>query len=244
MGKSTRSKWKKMHKRQRAEDEAPLVAARLAKLNGKLDLVVRGGLSAVPMQDPETRFHFSAPVPEESSRKAGERLQLKPMSTNPYGKSAATPHPQTTTFDTVPLEAPVAGRAISVADVERMQTANARSFQAAFQAAMTRASADGDDDEPVEITIGCNDDEGLNDAMPPPDEESGRRAVVKKVSKSAPQAAPTSKKGAKKDVVAGPAKVKIASMALRKDETPGNSKMKSGGPKTRVVSGTSRKAEK
>jgi hypothetical protein len=247
MGKSTRSKWKKMHKRLRAEDEAPLVAARLEKLNSKLDLVVHGGLSKVPMQDPETRFHFAAPSAD--TRKQGERLQLQPLTTNPRGKSDPTaPHPQTFTFDTVPLAAPVAGCAISVADVERMQAASAATFQQAFQAAMKKANAKaasgGDDDEPVEITIGCNDDEYLNQAIPQAASSKKKGIVVKKVSSSAPPAAPVSKKGAKKDVAEAPAKVKIASMALRKNETAGSAKIKTGAPKTRIVSGTSTKPKK
>ena len=244
MGKSTRSKWKKMHKRQRAADEAGNVAARVDKLNNKLDLVVQGGLSNVPMEDPETRFHFAAPAAEV--RKPGERLKLAPLKSNPYGKSDPTaPHPQTVTFDTVDKAAPVAGCAISVEDVKRMQNATAASFQQAFQAAMKRATVqsgqDDDDDAPVEITIGCNDDENINDATFAAAKPKKGSAVVKKVSGGGALAA-TTKKGSKKEVAEAPKR--ITSMALRKNETAGDSKMKGDTKRTRLVSGTTNKSKK
>lgn len=244
MGKSTRSKWKKMHKRLRAVDEADNVAARIEGLNDKLDLAVQGGLSKVPMQAPETRFHFAAPQLEDVARKKGERLFLQPLKTNPKGKSdPAAPHPQTFTFDTVAAAAPIAGCAISVADVNRMQAASVVSFQQAFQAAMQKARQGGsggadDDDGPVEITIGCNDDAYINESVPR-GSKGGKKgaAVVKSTSSSAPLALPAGKKGAKKELNDAP-KVKIASMALKRTETAGGAKMKTGAPKARIVSGT------
>ena len=241
MGKSTRSKWKKMHKRQRAADEACNVATRVEKLSGKLDLVVQGGLSTVPMEDPETRFHFAAPPAE--ARKVGERLKLAPLKSNPYGKSdQSAPHPLTVTFETVDKAAPTAGCAVSVEDVKRMEQATAASFQQAFQAAMTKANSkalsNDDDDEPVEITIGCNDDEYINSAKP----AKKGAAVVKKISGGGAIAAATSKKGAKKDVNEAPKR--ISSMALRKNETAGDAKMKGDAKRTRLVSGTASKSAK
>ncbi|CUG87799.1 Hypothetical protein, putative [Bodo saltans] len=213
MVKSTRSKWKKMHRRERAKDEAPQVAVRLQKLNVKLGLCANGGLSKVPIQDPETRFHFKQP-----ERKAGERLVLSGMSTNPRGKSNPNaPHPATITFDTVEAVAPVAGMAITKEDQQRIE-----SFHAAAADALN--NPDYDNDEPVEFILGCNDDED-------------QTTVVGRGSLSSKKAAPLN---SKKAISASATKLK--SMEIQKGITKGDKKIKSSdAPTKRLVSGGKKK---
>ena len=64
-----------MTRRERAQSESGNVAKRIVKLHSKLELAAKGGLSNVPMQDAETRFHFTHP----EKRKAGEKLVLRGM---------------------------------------------------------------------------------------------------------------------------------------------------------------------
>ncbi|CCW64841.1 unnamed protein product [Phytomonas sp. EM1] len=140
MAKSTRSKWKKLHRRQRAEAEREHTAERLRKLHHKLVLTAKGGISAIPPQDPETRFHFLNPeldprVPNTSAHlntnyrmdpNAGKEdfskpLRLPPPRTCFYGKSNPNgPHPQAVNFEVIDADAPIGGHALTKADVERM----------------------------------------------------------------------------------------------------------------------------
>lgn len=210
MVKSTRSKWKKMHRRERAQDEAPQVAARLQRLNVKLGLCANGGLSKVPVQDPETRFHFKQP-----ERKTGERLVLGGMKTNPRGKTdTAAPHPATINFEEVEAAAPLAGTALTKGDVVRMET-----FRTA--AADALANPDYDNEEPVEFILGCNDDEHQTTVV-----GSGRSALSSK-SKGAPL-------NSKKEVSSSATKLK--SMEIQKGITKGDKKIKGSAPTKRLVS--------
>lgn len=155
MAKSSRSKWKKMHRRLQATAEAGNVQKKLHRLNDKMKLVANGGISQVPTEEKETRFHFSKP-----HIKAGERLKLAPLTTNPYGLSdPERPHNQSVNFENVDSDAPVAGRAFTYDDQKRLE---------AKSAAHVSADAEDDDDGPMELVIGMNDDEYLtsNALMP------------------------------------------------------------------------------
>jgi len=141
MVKSTRSKWKKAHKRIKAQLDAPNVAKRVARLSHKLNLAATGESSKEPFQDPETRFHFSAPT---DSRRPGQRLSLAQMRTNPYGKSNPdAPHPQTVQYEVMPADAPKAGRALTIHDARRAEQQNA------FTPEVTIEAGDSDDDRAV-----------------------------------------------------------------------------------------------
>lgn len=223
MGKSTRSKWKKLNRRERAKDEVGNVLARVEKLNTKLGLCAKGGISKVPIQDPETRFHFTNP----GKRKPGEKLELSGLTTNPYGKSnPAAPHPVTVNFETVAPEAPIAGCAFTVEDAKRIQKVSARTLQQAVNLAV--AEADWTNDEPVEITIGCNDDEHLTTAL---------IANVPKVKKVSGSAAPSKPLANKKETAEAPKTAKLKSMEVQKGITKGDKKIKHDEPTKRIVSG-------
>ncbi|EKF30318.1 hypothetical protein MOQ_005875 [Trypanosoma cruzi marinkellei] len=180
MAKSSRSKWKKLHKRQRAQEVAAVVQRRVSRLNDKLRLAAEGGLGAVPMQDPETRFHFVNPevdmnVPQnckglnnnfqdimQESLDFSRPLQLQPPRTNFHGKSDPNaPHPMTQQFELLDASAPVAGHAITVKDVERMavneeqeQCLNVDHLANEEEAPNGMANEDGVMEE---FVFGCND---------------------------------------------------------------------------------------
>ncbi|EPY39446.1 hypothetical protein AGDE_04482, partial [Angomonas deanei] len=145
MAKSSRSKWKKQHRRIKAETEKKNTQRRLKNLNKKLHITSKGGISQVPTQDPERRFHFLNPeldpnVPntrkflnnnyKHELNEAKEKglfvdfrkpLHLSPPKTNFRGKSDPTaPHPTTFRYDELSAMAPIAGRALSKADMERI----------------------------------------------------------------------------------------------------------------------------
>eukprot|EP00331_Platyophrya_macrostoma_P008996 CAMPEP_0176420250 /NCGR_PEP_ID=MMETSP0127-20121128/8504_1 /TAXON_ID=938130 /ORGANISM="Platyophrya macrostoma, Strain WH" /LENGTH=216 /DNA_ID=CAMNT_0017800829 /DNA_START=32 /DNA_END=682 /DNA_ORIENTATION=+ len=209
MTKSSRSKWKKQNRRERAKDEVGNVQARLVKLNKKLHLCVKGGISKVPSQDPETRFHFTQP----EKRKSGERLVLSAPSTNMHGKSdAEAPHPVTVNFETVPVEAPVAGCAFTVEDQHRLDAAE----QFRLAASDMLEHPDWSNDEPVEFVIGCNDDEHLTTSFL---QTAGKRASAKKEDTAAPKA------------------TKLKSMETQRGMTKGDKKIKPDMPVKRLVSG-------
>ena len=230
MTKSSRSKWKKMTRRERAQSESGNVAKRIVKLHSKLELAAKGGLSNVPMQDAETRFHFTHP----EKRKAGEKLVLRGMTTNPHGKSnTKAPHPNTVNYETVAEEAPIAGKARTVEDERRMLQVSAEALQAAVNLAV--AEPDFDDDEPVEITIGCNDDEYLNTALA--QKALSAQAKLKKATKTATVAPST----AKQELTVAPKAAKIKSMEKQKGITMGDKKIKSEVPTKRLVSGNKKK---
>lgn len=232
MTKSSRSKWKKMTRRERAQSESGNVANRIVKLHSKLEMAAKGSLSNVPMQDPETRFHFAHP----EKRKPGEKLVLRGMTTNPYGKSdPKAPHPSTVQFETVAPEAPVAGKAFTVEDERRMVQVSAKALQDAVNLAV--AEPDYDDDEPVEITIGCNDDEYLNSALAQK-ALSAQAKLKKSAAKSSSTSAPST---AKQELSTAPKAAKIKSMEVQKGITAGNKKIKSEAPTKRLVSGNKKK---
>lgn len=213
MTKSTRSKWKKLNRRERAKDEVGNVQARLVKLNHKLHLCVKGGISKVPPQEPETRFHFTKP----ETRKSGERLVLAAPSTNLRGKSDVdAPHPATVNFETVPVEAPTAGCAFTVEDQQRLEAAE----QFRMAAKEMLENPDWSNDEPVEFVIGCNDDEHLTTSYL---QSTGKRVSSKKEDTSAPKAA------------------KLKSMETQRGMTKGDKKIKPDVPVKRLVSGTASK---
>jgi hypothetical protein len=215
MVKSTRSKWKKMHRRERASDEAPKVAERLERLNKKLGLCAVGGMSKVPAQDPETRFHFKQP----EKRKPGDRLVLSGLKTNPYGKSNPdAPHPATINFETVEVQAPVAGMALTVEDQKRLEN-----FRAA--AADALANPDYSSNEPVEFVLGCNDDEDQTTVF----------SVKSSTLKGGKGVAMDSKKAT------GTGASKLKSMEIQKGITKGDKKIKGDAPTKRLVSGTAKK---
>nr|CCC92861.1 conserved hypothetical protein [Trypanosoma congolense IL3000] len=178
MAKSSRSKWKKAHRRQRAQLEAATVAKRIGRLNKKLKLAATGGLSNVPLQDPEKRFHFVNPqmdrnVPHNckglnnnyeqvvsESLDFSKPLKLKPPTTNYYGKSNPDePHPTKFKFETVSAAAPVAGHALSVKDVERMEARETELTKLENIAGnCIAAQAENEEDtEMEEFVLGCND---------------------------------------------------------------------------------------
>lgn len=190
MAKSSRSKWKKLHRRQRAKAEAKNTIKRVSKLHKKLELTAKGGISLVPPQEPESRFHFTNPeknlrVPDPRREYNNDYrhnrvvldfskpLQLPPPHTNFYGKSDPNaPHPMTVHYDTIDADAPVAGHAMTKADLER---AVRKSQEAAAAAAaplneenlsitsdgMTTLTVEGNeedaDDGPEEYIFGMED---------------------------------------------------------------------------------------
>eukprot|EP00758_Cryptobia_borreli_P007952 Tbor_TRINITY_DN5345_c0_g2::TRINITY_DN5345_c0_g2_i1::g.4333::m.4333 len=165
MAKSARSKWKKLHRRQKAIEERPNVARKVHQLHKKLRLTAKGGISKVPPEEPESRFHFSKP-----SVKAGERLELPAMVTNPYGKTdTEQPHPQQVTYDTVDHYSPLAGTAFSYNDERRIQDG------VALKAASLAVQETEDDDGPMEMVIGLNDDEDLTSSKLMPSKASENR---------------------------------------------------------------------
>lgn len=221
MAKSVRSKWKKAQKRLRVADERKNLLRRVGQLNAKLKLVQKGGISKVPSEAPETRFHFSQPHVN-----AKERLTLEPMTTNPYGKSDPTaPHPTTFKYETLPGWMPAGGKSYSYADRDRLEAYQAEKQKEALLAAAAAAeeendntaagaagASDNDDDGPMELTIGCNDDEHLTTKAFKPSKESGG--------------------------------VKLKSMIHQKNAHSGSKKMPAEGGKKRLVSSTGVKKTK
>ncbi|KAK7202059.1 hypothetical protein NESM_000274500 [Novymonas esmeraldas] len=181
MAKSSRSKWKKMHRRQQAREEATNTVKRLRQLNRKLGLTAKGGISAVPPQEPERRFHFLNP--ELDPRVPNTRKELnnnyraelnsvhydyaKPLvlaqpKTNMYGKSCPdAPHPMTVTYESIDADAPVAGHALTKADMERLarrqQEAAATAAAAAAEDVTAGAEEDDEEDGPEEYVFGITD---------------------------------------------------------------------------------------
>ncbi|KEG13389.1 hypothetical protein DQ04_01031020 [Trypanosoma grayi] len=204
MAKSSRSKWKKLHKRQRAQQVAAAVLKRVDRLNGKLHLAAEGGLSAVPMEDPEVRFHFVNPemdknVPhcskgpnnnyEDLTRESldfTKPLRLQPPKTNYYGKSDPNmPHPVTQQFEVVNAVAPVAGHAISVEDVERMTMEEQRQAQQQQLSKSNVNDNEEDDNGMEEFVLGCNDAAGETSVNIDALLHGGHDGTVKKKSKKA-----------------------------------------------------------
>lgn len=220
MAKSVRSKWKKAQKRLRVADERKNLLRRVSQLNAKLKLVQKGGISKVPSEAPETRFHFSQPHVNSK-----ERLTLEPMSTNPYGKSDPTaPHPTTFKYETLPGWMPSGGKSYSYADRDRLEAYQAQKQQEELLAAAAAAEQNGtvttaananaddsDDDGPMELTIGCNDDEQFTTKAFKPSKESA---------------------------------VKLKSMVHQKNAHSGSKKMPAEGGKKRLVSSTGVKKTK
>ncbi|KAG5486579.1 hypothetical protein CUR178_07946 [Leishmania enriettii] len=186
MAKSSRSKWKKMHRRQRAQAEATNTVKRIRQLNKKLELTVKGGISVVPPQEPEKRFHFLNP--ELDSRVPNTRkdlnnnyraelnhvhydymkpLKLAPPKTNVHGKTDVNAqHPMTVMYETIDADAPLAGHALTKADMERL--ARRQEQEQDVPAAAARAEEDAckeeddigsgsDDDGPEEYVFGMED---------------------------------------------------------------------------------------
>lgn len=145
MAKSSRSKWKKAHRRQKANEESGNVLKRLRNLNKKLKITAKGGISAILSQAPESRFHFLNPeldprVPNTSknlnnnyraelnhvSYDYTKPLKLAAPKTAFHGKSdPTTPHPMTVAYETIDAMAPVAGRALTKADMEHINSKQA-----------------------------------------------------------------------------------------------------------------------
>ncbi|KAH8604092.1 hypothetical protein ERJ75_001751700 [Trypanosoma vivax] len=181
MAKSSRSRWKKAHRRQRAQLLKEAVEQRLDRLNAKLQLAATGGLSEVPHQDPETRFHFVNPAIDPRVPHSGrdgnnnckevmcesldfsKPLKLPPPRTNFYGKSdTSAPHPTARCYEVVSATVPVAGHALSVEDVERMrleEEQNKKTTAAAGHHVVNEEDSDGATDM-KEFVLGCNDAEG------------------------------------------------------------------------------------
>lgn len=220
MAKSSRSKWKKLHRRQKAKEEAANTVKRIKQLHKKLELTVKGGISAVPPQEPEKRFHFLNPeldphVPNtrkdlNNNYRAElnhvhydytKPLKLTPPKSNFYGKTNTNaPHPMTQNFETLDADAPVAGRALTKADVERMaqkqleqeasrtvaaneaeeDTRHGNSVDNSYDDDDAASSSNNNSDGPEEFVF------GLTDAAP--------RRVSKSTSKASKAAASLSKK--------------------------------------------------
>lgn len=235
MAKSSRSKWKKLHRRQKAKEESTNTVKRIKQLHRKLELTAKGGISAVPPQEPERRFHFLNPeldphVP--NTRKDLNNnyraelnhvqydytrpLKLAPPKTNLYGKSdTAAPHPMTQQFETIDADAPLGGHALTKADMERLAR-KAMEQEAAAAAgnneedALSNGGEDHSDDDEA------NDDGpeeyvfGMTDAAPrragkSAKKESGALALKAKKSAGAAAAAAGSSSGAVRAAMAAAA---------------------------------------
>ncbi|KAG5487828.1 hypothetical protein LSCM4_07506 [Leishmania orientalis] len=184
MAKSSRSKWKKMHRRQRAQAEATNTVKRIRQLNKKLELTVKGGISAVPPQEPEKRFHFLNPELDShvpNTRKDLNNnyraelnhvhydymkpLKLAPPKTNIHGKTDVNaPHPMTVMYETIDADAPLAGHALTKADMERLARRQEQDVPAAAACAEEDACKEegnigsgSDDDGPEEYVFGMED---------------------------------------------------------------------------------------
>lgn len=180
MAKSSRSKWKKLHRRQRAQAELHNTVKRVSRLNKKLKLTAKGGISLVPPQDPEKRFHFTNPeknlrVPdprrEYNNDYRGNRvvidfsknLKLSPPKTNFYGKSDIhAPHIMTVNYDVIDADAPTAGHAMTKADLERAErkareAANAANEEGVAQVSSFPVDAEEAEDGPEEFVFGLDD---------------------------------------------------------------------------------------
>ncbi|RNF20280.1 uncharacterized protein Tco025E_03852 [Trypanosoma conorhini] len=199
MAKSSRSKWKKLHKRQRAQEVAAVVEKRVGRLNDKLRLAAQGGLSAVPMEDPETRFHFVNPemdmnVPQNckgpnnnfhdilrESLDFNKPLQLRPAQTCFHGKSDPNaPHPMTQQFELLDAAAPVAGHALTVKDVEHAPQGEERRLRVDHGASAAEAShTDGDEME--EFVFGCNDAAAETEQQPQGKAATARAAAPQRI---------------------------------------------------------------
>lgn len=190
MAKSSRSKWKKLHRRQRAKAESKNTIKRVSKLHKKLELTAKGGISLIPPQEPETRFHFTNPeknlrVPDPRREYNNDYrqnkvvldfskpLQLPPPQSNFYGKSDLNaPHPMTIHYETIDADAPIAGHAMTKADVERAMRKSQEATAASAvilnednlslsSATMTTLNVEENeedaDDGPEEYTFGMED---------------------------------------------------------------------------------------
>ncbi|KPI84395.1 hypothetical protein ABL78_6556 [Leptomonas seymouri] len=195
MAKSSRSKWKKQHRRLKAKEEAGNTVKRITQLHKKLELTIKGGISAVPPQEPEKRFHFLNP--ELDPRVPNTRkdlnnnyraelnhvhydytkpLKLAPPKTNLYGKADTTaPHPLTQNFETIDADAPLGGHALTKADVERMARRQMeREAEAAAQANEEGVSADKHAD--AEGSSNAEDSDGPEEFVFGMDDAAPRRA--------------------------------------------------------------------
>lgn len=180
MAKSSRSKWKKLHRRQRAQAEVKNTVKRVSKLHQKLRLTAKGGISLVPPQDPESRFHFTNPeknlrVPdprrEYNNDYRNDRtvtdfskpLRLAPPKSNVYGKSDIhAPHIMTVNYAVIDADAPIAGHAVTKADVERAAKKAREALLHADEEShspqtMDRGQDEVDDDGPEEYTFDMGD---------------------------------------------------------------------------------------
>ncbi|CAJ1016344.1 hypothetical protein Q4I32_000941 [Leishmania shawi] len=260
MAKSSRSKWKKMHRRQRAQAEAMNTVKRIRQLSKKLELTVKGGISAVPPQEPEKRFHFLNP--ELDSRVPNTRkhlnnnyraelnhvqydytkpLKLAPPKTNMYGKTDVNaPHRMTVTYETIDADAPLAGHALTKADMERLarrqkQQESETSAEAACaeedisKAEVNSDSCDSDDNGPEEYVIGMND-------VAPHRASGKRKANAKKgkdfVAPKATMSTASASAGASSSVsVAGPSSrmLAIAAAAAMANEEGSDDRPRNGG---------------
>lgn len=172
-----------MHRRQRAQAEATNTVKRICLLNKKLKLTVKGGISAVPPQEPEKRFHFLNPVLDSrvpNTRKNlnnnyraelnhveydyTKPLKLAPPKTNMYGKTDVdAPHPMTVMYETIDADTPLAGHALTKADMERLARRQAQqeseASAAVADAEKDASKEDGDnaDDGPEEYVFGMED---------------------------------------------------------------------------------------
>ena len=217
MAKSVRSKWKKAQKRLRVADERKNLLRRVGQLNAKLKLVQKGGISKVPAEAPETRFHFSQPTVN-----AKERMVLTPMTTNAYGKSdPSAPHPTTYKYETLPEWMPAGGKAYSYADRDRLEAYQFERQQKELLAAAAAAEASGatkggasddDDDGPMELTIGCNDDEHLTTKAFVPSKRSSDNKIKSMIHQKGEHS------GSKKIPVDGGKKRLVSSTGARKSK--------------------------
>lgn len=195
MAKSSRSKWKKQHRRQKAKEEAVNTVKRIKQLHRKLELTIKGGISAVPPQEPEKRFHFLNPeldprVPNtrkdlNNNYRAelnhvhydyAKPLKLAPPKTNVYGKSDTTaPHPMTLNYETLDADAPLGGHAQTKVDVERMAR---RQLEEAAAAAAAEANAN-EEEEAVDtsaVEAEAEDSDGPEEFVFGMDDAAPRRA--------------------------------------------------------------------
>lgn len=236
MAKSSRSKWKKMHRRQRAQAEATNTVKRIRQLNKKLELTVKGGISAVPPQEPERHFHFLNPVLDSrvpNTRKNlnnnyraelndisydyTKPLRLAPPRTNVYGKTDVdAPHPMTVVYETVDADAPLAGHALTKADMERLARRQAQRESEA-SAAVADAEEDVGEEAGSNSSGNNNADDGPEEYVFGMEDAAPRRArgQQKASAKKKASVAPKARKGAASAPAGASSAVSVAGSSSR-----------------------------
>mgnify|MGYP003387623929 CR=1 FL=1 len=215
MAKSIRSKFKKKQRAIKTAKHAPVVEARIAKVNGKLHLCAKGGLSKVPMQDPPEHFGFKNPAVAK-----GTRLKLDSYSTNPHGLTdASRPHTQVRLHNKhVDVETPQAGLSITNEMIEKMRKSDAAFEEDVFFVNGKAASTS------TGHALQARDFMKMVQPIDSDDDDEAQAAEVE---------------GEDEDEEDAPQRLK--SMQNKKGSTAGDVKIKSGGARQRLISGNVKK---